>query len=125
RARVVNGSGASFDAAWQKAADALREMVARDRLDGRWLRADWVEEIRPTTWGTLKNLLQNVKRNYFRYGLALDRDLNVAFLEQELNGNAMLYGGGTIIHAVVNEKNFQYYAQVKYPGLSLPAFEAE
>jgi hypothetical protein len=35
-------------------------------------------------------------------------------VEQELTANAMLYGGNTVAHAVVNESNFTSYARRKY-----------
>src|SRR5690606_23073427 len=41
---------------------------------------------------------------------------SVAFLEGELNANAMLYGGSHIDHAVVNEKNFRLYAGNRFKG---------
>lgn len=117
RARVVEAGGDTFDEVWAKASALMADVMAKDEIAGRWLRADWVEEVQPTTWRALKGLLTNIKRNYFRYGLALDPAFNTAFLEQELNANAMLYSGGVIPHCVVNEKNFGIYVSQKYPEL--------
>src|SRR5690606_40207943 len=46
--------------------------------------------------------------------LALDPSFSTAFLEGELNANAMLYGGTHVEHAVLNEKNFRIYAASRF-----------
>jgi len=117
RAKIVGGTGDDFDAAWAMAAGRLAEVMAAQNITGRWLRLDWVEDVQPMRWKEFRALLAGIKRNYFRHGLALDRDLSVAFLEQELNANAMLYGGNAVFSAVVNEKNFSLYARTKFPEL--------
>lgn len=122
RARVVNASGGSLEAAWQKGLAALRELMKGEQLAGRWIRVDWVERAERTDWRRLRGLLAKTKRNYFRYGIALDPELNIAFTELELNANAVLYGGNTIAHAVFNQKNFLTYAQARYPGLADTTF---
>lgn len=117
RAKVVGGTGDDFDAAWAMAAGRLAQVMAAQNITGRWLRLDWVEAAEASTWKEFRALLAGIKRNYFRHGLALDAELNVAFLEQELNANAMLYGGNAVFSAVVNEKNFALYARTKFPEL--------
>ncbi|MCX8995495.1 Mur ligase family protein [Rhizobiaceae bacterium BDR2-2] len=122
RAQVVHASGFPFEAVWQKACLQLREIMAREGLTGKWLRIDWVEDVEAVTWKELRRRLTKIKRNYFRHGLALDPELRIAFLEQELNGNAMLYGGNAIAHAVVNEKNFSIYARRRFGEATDPDF---
>jgi len=122
RARVVSGSGKSLEAAWQNGLAALRATMKTKKLKGRWVRVDWVDQVEPTTWAGLKILLKSTKRNYFRLGVALDNRFKFAFTEMELNANAMLYGGTTVNHAVVNEKNFHAYARSKYRDLSADLF---
>ena len=114
KARVINASGPSLESAWQKGIEQLLNVMKANGIKGRWLRVDWVDVAEATTWSRLKALLDQVKRNYFRFGIALDTDLRFAFTEQELNANAMLYGGNTIDHAVLNEKNFSLYARTRY-----------
>jgi len=111
RAIVVHATGTNIEDAWEKAVRRLRSYT---ELQGRWIRVEWPDAIEKTTWGNLKLQLKNTKRNYFRYGIALDENFDVAFLEQELNGNAMLYGGNAFHHAVLNEKNFSIYARSRY-----------
>lgn len=116
RAHVVHASGSSVESAWQKGLLQLRATMTKRNLKGKWLRVDWLERIEATNWGALRARLQQTKRNYFRHGLALDSALETAFLEQELNANAMLYGGNKIGHAVVNENNFLLYARRRFGG---------
>jgi len=124
RARVLNVSGADFDTTWAMLVEQAERLVQREKLDVQWVRVDWVVSVRTSTWFGLKASLKAVKRNYFRYGLALDNAFTVAFTEQELNANAMLYGGTNVDHAMLNEKNFRIYAQARYKGFT-PDFSEE
>lgn len=114
RAVTAQGSGADLDAAWDIATAALKKVMARRKLRGRFLRIDWVEKAETWTWSLLRKRLREVKRNYCRRGIALDLGFGRLFLEQELNAQAMLYGGNQLSHCVVNEKNFLLAAQQKY-----------
>lgn len=118
RARVVHASGADLQLLWQELSDACQKLAARRRMQVCWLRADWVTRAQPLNWKLLRGSLRSFKRNYFRYGLALDANFRHAFLEGELNGHAMLYGGNQISHAQLNENNFRLYASQRFPGLA-------
>ncbi|MFA5496349.1 MAG: UDP-N-acetylmuramoyl-tripeptide--D-alanyl-D-alanine ligase, partial [Porticoccaceae bacterium] len=117
RARVIHASSALLDHAWLALQSEGEKQSARHGIDVRWLRVDWVTHAQQLDWKTVRASLKAFKRNYFRNGLALDTEFEVAFLEQELNGNAMLYGGNQWPHAVLNEKNFAIYAGKRFPGL--------
>ncbi|GAB2505220.1 CapA family protein [Microbulbifer agarilyticus] len=114
RARVCHARGSDLNALWLKLAAQSRKQLASAKMDGRWLRIDWVTDAEPMDWRTLQKKFKNTKRGYFRFGLALDSDWKVAFLEQELNGNAMLYGGNKIAHAVVNHSKFRAYTDIRF-----------
>ena len=114
RAQVVQCSGNSLASAWQAGVTELCEVMRAKDLGAKWLRVDWVQSVQATKMRELKALLHKVKRNYFRLGLAFDPAFKIAFLEQELNANAMLYGGNKIAHATFNEKNTLVYARRKY-----------
>lgn len=114
RAITVTATGDNFDIAWNGVTARLWEHLVRERIRPCWLRVDWVEQAEEITWRILKQRLTSTKRNYFRYGLSLDRCFANAFLEGELNANAMLYGGPGIEHAVVNEANFARYARLRH-----------
>jgi hypothetical protein len=110
RARVVTATGPTVEEAW----DAGIRHIGDAEGAARWLRVDWVDAAEPATWQTLRTQLAKIKRNYFRLGLSLDQDFQHAFLETELNANAMLYGGAASTTALVNEKNFALYAAKRH-----------
>ena len=89
RAEVFTVTGTTASDAWEQAAAEL----ARREADGCWLRVDWVDAVERSSWGVLRVRLKDIKRNYFRLGISLDADFEHAFLETEINANAMLYGG--------------------------------
>ncbi|MCC4265656.1 CapA family protein [Oceanimonas baumannii] len=80
----------------------------------RWLRVDWVVSQNAITWQALPAELARHKRNYFRYGIALDADFKQAFLEQELNANAMLYPQNNTSQAGLNPSHFLRYGQARF-----------
>lgn len=110
----------SFKDCWR----ALKEKVcqqARHLREGvRWLRLDRVDAVEEISWKELNRRLSGSKRNYFRYGIALDRQFKAAFLETELNANAMLYGGPKIEHACINKGNFARYMRTRKVAMEWP-----
>ncbi|GAB2896188.1 CapA family protein [Microbulbifer echini] len=114
RATVRHTNSADFPKAWQALSVSAYEAAQRSKIEPCWLRVDWVTSKSATTLAGFHEILANTKRGYFRYGLALDLDCKIAFLEQELNGNAMLDGGNRIDHAILNEKNFTSYSQIRF-----------
>lgn len=120
RARTVTVSGQTFQKCWGNLVLAAERIAISSRIKPAWLRVDWVDDVDKVTWGQLETRLRKVKRNYFRHGLSLDADFRHAFLETELNANAMLYGGPGARTAVVNDKNFRRYARIRH---GLPTVE--
>jgi len=80
----------------------------------RWLRVDRVDQAWPMTWAECQKKIETTKRNYFRYGIALDESFKQAFTEQEINANAMLYLGGKTLNAGLNSKNFTVYGRRRF-----------
>lgn len=123
RAHVVHTRAAEFETAWREGAEHVERWVRERGMVAPWLRIDWVEGASPMDWAQFKTQLTAVKRNYFRLGLAFDKDFTLAFTEQELNANAMLCGDSTIPHSVVNPRNFEVYGQARFgcmPPLDMP-----
>jgi hypothetical protein len=110
RATVSSACAADGAGAW----DRLEEQYLASGSHARWLRLDWIETVEETTWAGLRAALGDVKRNYFRYGISLDGEFRHAFLEGELNANAMLYGGSKEPAAILNERNFRIYARKRH-----------
>lgn len=123
RARVVTAVGATFEQAWREGASRLRALVRAAGMAVNWLRVDRVDDVETLSWRALHTRLAATKRNYFRHGLALDAAFDHAYLETELNANAMLYGGNAVAHAVVNQRNFRRYAARRH-GLRQVDFTA-
>lgn len=121
RATVVQFSGKHLTEVWKKLAD-WQQRTFKQSPTVRWLRIDWVTEKRAMPWADCLTEMQNVKRNYFRYGVSLDANFRYAFLEQELNANAMLYLGVKQPKAALNKKNFLNYGVKRYgKHFSLPS----
>ena len=118
RAQTIQVSSEAFDQAWTQGVVKLRKLMAKHKLQGRWLRVDWVSEAEALTWKALNARLSEIKRNYFRYGLSLDAGFKYAFMEQELNANAMLYPGKDEPNAAINVKNFRTYAAAHYGNVT-------
>ncbi|PEC19907.1 hypothetical protein [Bacillus cereus] len=59
-----------------------------------WIKIDVVDSIHTMSYEELKQQFESMERNnYFRYGIAFDDRFEVAFLEQEINANAILKPG--------------------------------
>ncbi|MCL1960660.1 MAG: CapA family protein, partial [Desulfovibrionaceae bacterium] len=117
RARVITAAGATPDVAWAAGVARLQAL----ELPARWLRVDWVTTAARANWREVRRMFQQVKRNYFRRGIALDAGFERAFLEMELSGNAMLYPGPGVAATAVNERNFLRYARQRH-GLTAVDF---
>ena len=120
RAQVVTGVGGSAAAAWRQAVARLKESGA----PADWLRLDCVRAADATNWRGVRNQLARTKRNYFRLGIALDAGFDHAFLETEINANAMLYGGPSIATTCINEANFARYARLRH-GVEVVDFDSD
>ncbi|MDF1873639.1 CapA family protein [Vannielia sp.] len=113
RATVTHFSGADLDEIWAQF-ETWRHAQSRPDPKVRWLRIDWVNRTWDLTWQECQDAIRSSKRNYFRYGIALNEDFSQAFLEQELNSNAMLYLGNKLPHGGLNEKNFTLYGKRRF-----------
>ena len=90
RAIVRHAVGNTPDDAWNAALNALNDALNKKGKPSI-LRADWVTSTQNLTWAELIDKLKNIRRNWCRLGIALDKDYRLAFTEQELNANLILY----------------------------------
>ena len=118
RAETLHATGTSFDATWKEGLIRLRRRMDQRKLKGRFFRLDWVESAEEMAWTSFEQALVQSRRNYFRFGLALDQKFSVLLTEQECNANALFYGDNQIDHAVFNPGNFKLYLERRAPGFT-------
>ena len=124
RAHVFHITADNFEAAWQTGVQRLQGAYERDRaqsgniVERSWIRVECAINVTAITWAELNARFKRHKRNYFRRGIAFDAALHIAITEQELNANAILYGGNAINHASFNAGNFSVYARRRFTGLN-------
>jgi len=113
RARVFHVTAESFEAAWSSALSDSAQL--QDQPPGRlWLRVERAINLTTLSWEQLQDRLKRHKRNYFRHGIAFDQGLKTALTEQEINANAILYGGSTVPLASFNMGNFSIYVKKRF-----------
>ncbi|MBQ9479906.1 MAG: hypothetical protein IJU71_10170, partial [Selenomonadaceae bacterium] len=109
-------------AAWDAAVQALKSALGS--IKPTILRADWVKSVEPSTWYDFLGLIGKIRRNYFRKGVALDRDFKLAFTEMELIGNTMIYKDGEDGNncCVFRPDRSNEYCRMRY-GRAFPTLE--
>ncbi|EIK71995.1 hypothetical protein PseBG33_4666 [Pseudomonas synxantha BG33R] len=130
RAVVFHITADNFETAWRLGELELERLCSHaprqgsDKTDRSWIRVERAFNVAPITWEQFSERLKRHKRNYFRHGLAFDADMQLAITEQELNANAILYGGSDIAHATFNTNNFVTYAKRRFSGSQAAAIVA-
>lgn len=114
RAIVVHAKGTRFDKVWEHGVQAMLRRMDKRGVSGKWLRVDWVDEVTERSPEAFEALLRKTKRNYFRKGLCFDSDFTCPLTEQEINANAILYGGPVIPHATLNAHNLEIYGKGRF-----------
>jgi len=119
RARVVMVQSTKLTYAFDKLRSEAIKFVRHHNLEAKWLKIDLVNEINSISFHELEKLIAQTRKNYFRYGIAFDRDFRLAFLEQELNGNAILrsYNNGPM---QIDERNLNHYVKLASKTLRFP-----
>ncbi|MBQ3443839.1 MAG: hypothetical protein IJG33_11400 [Selenomonadaceae bacterium] len=90
RAVVRHAVRTTPEQAWEVAIAALEKFFA-DKEQPTVLRVDWVTSTASMRWAEYVDKIQTRKRGWFRHGLAIDKDYKLAFTEQELNANSIIY----------------------------------
>lgn len=101
----------------QKAIEKLREkatlFVRKKHITPEWIKLDLVTDIQKIPFLELTKNIAKTRRNYFRSGIAFDEEFRLTFLEQEINGNAMIRSvnkGPLQLH----DKNINRYLKTRY-----------
>ncbi len=113
RAHVQIAQAESFELAWEQGRQALMASFAGQDKPAQCLRVDLVNKVEALSWADQQQRMSMSKRNYFRFGLSFKADFSVAFLEQELAANAILYDG-KLGEATPNAINLAHYSRLRF-----------
>ncbi len=76
---------------------AVSELLRRIEIHSRkrsiiypWIKIDAVSQVKPISFQSLQDAIASCKTNHFKYGISFDKEFNLAFLEQEINGNEFI-----------------------------------
>src|SRR5699024_3037857 len=118
RARVVCEMNQSYEKVFHNLEKKVLKLVEKYHLDPKWIKADYVTHIDKIPFLQLEQKVANTRRNYFRYGISFDEYFNLAFLEQEINGNALIrkLSNGKV---GLDDKNINHYLSTKHSNKAL------
>ena len=86
RASVFTGTGGTLEEAWENASARAEKRVGAGELKPVWVKADVVYLSETIPAAELEESVKNARQEFFRYGVAMDPQWEMAFLEAELNG---------------------------------------
>ncbi|MDO7269409.1 hypothetical protein [Shouchella clausii] len=114
RATVLTVKENSFQRAWKR---LYNRGISLMKQEYSCLKIDWVTSIEQHSLLSFINIMTKTKKNYFRQGISFDENFSHAFLEQEINGNAMIQIDKDTKRGYLNEKNIQSYIRNHRPHL--------
>lgn len=123
RAKVLQVQDSTFDRAWRKLQKQSVNYIQRTLMDPEWIKLDLVTEVEQYQFEALEQKIAKTKRNYFREGIAFDSEFRLAFLEQELNGYALIRLQADEQYRL-DEGNMNNYIRYKY-GDKFPFLKAQ
>lgn len=104
RALVQSAQGETLEAAWDKAVQETKRLIASRRYDPVWVKADIVRETEVIKASDIQKRTRNLYDNYLRMGIAFDNSFSTAFLEAEVNGNKIIdYEENTLDLGLINK----------------------
>lgn len=86
RAKVFTGTGSSREEAWNDADSQARDYVEQNSYNPLWVKADLMSSAQSYDSESLTAELFHYREEFFRRGIAFDKEFNNALLEAELNG---------------------------------------
>src|SRR5699024_3199703 len=113
RARVIKEVSPNLSRALERLQQKTHNLVRKNHINPKWIKIDIVTEVKKLSFETLEQMIAKTRRNYFRYGIAFDDEFRLAFLEQEINGNAMLRSVKKS-PIQLNEKNINHYLKTYF-----------
>lgn len=90
RAKVFTGTGVDRKAAWLSAYNQAKSFIENENYNAIWLKADLMSEAKTYDTVEFSTELHHYRPEFFRYGIAFDKNFETALLEAELNGAKIL-----------------------------------
>lgn len=88
RATTLHTQWLPFEHAWKQISDQIDQLKVEQR---RYLRVDYVTDVEEVEYEEAVAHLNSIERNnYFRRGIAFHEDFRIAFLQEEIQGNALV-----------------------------------
>lgn len=118
RARVIKEVTPTLSRAFDNLEQKIKDLVRKNHLDPQWIKIDIVNKVEEISFETLEKLIKKTRRNYFRHGISFDAEFRLAFLEQEINGNAMMR---SVKNSPIqlNDKNINHYLKTNFNNRSM------
>lgn len=113
RAKVIKSVSDNYRKMCNQLRQRLVKMIKKDHVNPEWIKFDIVDEVTALSFEQLEAIAAKTRKNYFRKGIAFDDNFNIAFLEQEINGNAMIKNKRGE-NPQLDETNMNHY--LKYNG---------
>lgn len=118
RSTIVSTNKLSFEQAWKNIYRQADKLLKNETDKIVSLKVDWIDETEIVTIPDFIKTMTQTKKNYFRKGISFDRDFKQAFLEQEINGNAMIQIDQKNRRGYLAESNIQKYVEKHRPGMN-------
>ena len=90
RAAVIKANGDSLIDAWNTVVLKGGKYIKNNNIKPLWIKVDVVTSIASISYELYKRSLGQYRPYFLRKGLALDENLDISFLEAELNCNAII-----------------------------------
>lgn len=105
RAVTVRGLGRSLNTAFLNAKSKAEKAFAASGSKTKWIYMGFVTTEIEMDLRTFYAELQNTRKYYWRRGIAFDREYSIAFLEQEVNGAALIRYDDNQPSPMLHDKN--------------------
>ncbi|PRS31069.1 prenyltransferase/squalene oxidase repeat-containing protein [Bacillus pumilus] len=110
RAVVFSAIGNTMESSWKAVVNKVFKYMKKQKIfDFLWLKADLVNHIESKPYTNWSQQIAKLKKNYFRKGISFDPLFNMSFLEQEINGNALIKESNHSLKMSLNEENVRRY----------------
>lgn len=115
RAQVWQTMDRSFDTAWKRCQNFITHLYDKNQKSIKFIKIDLAYQFEQTTLAMLEQMIQQqAHNNHLRRGVAFDSRFELAFLEQELYGNAIIKSEKINQPGYFDQANLNSYIKKKY-----------